>query len=1316
MKAILPGKPEASLQGVSTGYWDGKRVIVYISGNALAILSDPETILQTIYDDDERKLEAVAFDEFSGKIAACTGSTIRVYRPFDGEQRWALQSTFEIDDAPNAATLSWGSSEELLIGRGSLWLYNTTSTPPSCHWKKDLATPVKTASLSYDSAYIASVGHHDRLVKVWRRLHFGSEDVHFDFGYLPHPQSVTSIQWRKPVHVDQTIENVLYTFCADNYLRVWTGADGHGCESLRAWGKVNLATAIPDETLRHQHSSNVRWAFIISQRDLAAATEKAVQDKGDGQEKDVALQYLISIANRDTEICVVLDGHGNMAAYALEDISSKSQSVNHIDNVALIKSRDFDFSEASSGKLPHVEIVSYCNMSSGHLHVLIHHFDGKVEVYESNIADLLDPTSKPGRLHHRATWSGHSASIKKIVRNFSGRAIVSRTEEGESIVWKHAANPKETKLLSHNVIREKRHIHRICLLRGGSFVVFLHHDVICLWDCRHSQPQLLAESKYKVSGNPLCIVVLPRHSVAEVDVAHIATVTSAHRGVVWELKLPIKTDQGSGKPQVNGHKHDGPAIREFCTFNLQGTDDLAYVLPVDPAGSSPVIAGFLDVFARDIAVSYTQEGRVDFWTARVDRDHNRVEWLSTSSMQTGISTPALVSGSTMKKAALVNANRSEVTIWDIKGAKLEYAQDFESHNTVLDLDWTSTPDSQSILAVGFPFRVVLLSQMRFDYLNKGPAWAQIREINIREYTPHPIGDSTWLSGGNLVIGAGNQLFMYDRMFETSSSLATTSARLPPRKDGLRDVFEVVQRLNGPLPLFHPQFLSQCMLSGKNYQVKRILLALNHTLKYHVEGEVIDDYLGLSLTEFYLSGDASARTNGHDPSSLMRRMSIDDSEESFSEDTAVAICERLQKVALPQLSGHEQIQLIDIIECVGVVEKQRRSMDENGARFMLFFRQHALRKGRTNEIHMSWREINWAYHSTSQDILTDFVTRQYHGTMLWENARESGVFMWLTDATAVKAQFELVARNEYTKSEMKNPVDCSLYYLALKKKAVLQGLWRMASWNREQRATQKLLANNFEDPKWKTTALKNAYALLSKRRFEYAAAFFLLADHLQDAVNVCLNQIKDLQLAIAIARVYEGDSGPVLRKLLEDEVLAIAAKEGNRWLASWAFWMLRRRDMAVRALITPVYDLVETPINPDLKAKLFLTDDPALVVLYGQLRQKTLQTLRGASKISPRTETEFVLHNAKLYDRMGCDLLGLDLVRNWEFLRAPSTPATGLGGDIVDPRKLLRRRSSLVVADMPMSPLGTEMKGVKEKQQPTVFEEPDAGSLLDSFGF
>ncbi|OTB04577.1 hypothetical protein M426DRAFT_320691 [Hypoxylon sp. CI-4A] len=1317
MKAVLPGQPEASLQAVSTGYWDGKRVIVYITGNALAILSDPETILQTIYDDDERKLEAVSFDESSGKIAASTDATVRIYRPLShgddgGSPKWALQTSFDVDSGATPVTLSWGSSEELLVARSSLWLYDTSSTPASCHWQQKLASPSRSANLCYDSSYIASIGYHDRLVKVWRRLNFGSEEVLFDFTYLPHPRAITSIQWRKPFHVDQTIENVLYTFCADNVMRVWTGADGSGCQSLRQWGQLDLAAAIRNEHESVKH--NMRWAFILSQRDLANATERAVQERGDGQEKDdVALQYLLSIANRDTEICVVLDGHGSVSSWALENISSKSRGAENVDNVAYVKSKEFDFlGQSTTG--PHVEILSYCNKNAGNLHVLFHHFDGKVEVFESDIADFLDPTSQSKkRLTPRATWSGHSASVKKIVRNFSGRAVVSRTEQGESIVWRHTTGPRN-RLLRHNVIPEKRHIHRICLIRGGKFVVFLHHDGISVWDCTSSTHTLLAERKFHIRGKPLCILVLPRERADDDSVAHIATITSEQQGIVWELHLPLQNN-GGPKTHANGQEDH---LREFCTFKLADAGDLAYVLPVDPAGSSPVISGFLDVFARDVAVSYTYGGRVEFWTTRVTRERSQVEWLSTSAMETGVPKPALVSGSTMKKAALVNNSRSELTIWDIRAARLEYKQDFENSNTVQDLDWTSTPDSQSILAVGFPYRIILLAQMRFDYLNKGPAWAPIREISIREFTPHPIGDSTWLSDGNLIVGAGNQLFLYDRTFGTTDRLIS-SARVPHRKDGTRDLFDIVQRLNGPLPVFHPQFLSQCILAGKHLVVRRILLALNHTLKYHVEGDVIDGYLGLDLAEFYLSTSMTVSTNGNGSSYLVNRTSFDDNDESFTEDVSLAICEKLQQIPLPQLSGHEQIQLLDIVECFGVVEKQRRSMDENGARFMLFFRQHALRKGRTNEIHMSWRETNWAYHSTSQDVLTDFVSRQFHGTMLWENARESGIFMWLADETAVKTQFEIVARNEYTKSEIKNPVDCSLFYLALKKKAVLQGLWRMASWNKEQGATQRLLANNFNDPKWKTTALKNAYALLSKRRFEYAAAFFLLADHLQDAVNVCLNQIKDLQLAIAITRVYEGDNGPILKKLLENEVLAVAAQEGNRWLASWAFWMLKRRDMAVRALITPLYTLLETPASTDnLKAKSFLTSDPALIVLYSQLRQKTLQTLRGASKVTPGTEWEFVLHNARLYDRMGCDLLGLDLVRNWEFLRHIPLAKPDLGGD-VDPRELLRRRNSVVVQDMPMSPIAPgDMKtgGHGVKPPPSVFEEPDANSLLDSFGF
>lgn len=84
--------------------------------------------------------------------------------------------------------------------------------------------------------------------------------------------------------------------------------------------------------------------------------------------------------------------------------------------------------------------------------------------------------------------------------------------------------------------------------------------------------------------------------------------------------------------------------------------------------------------------------------------------------------------------------------------------------------------------------------------------------------------------------------------------------------------------------------------------------------------------------------------------------------------------------------------------------------------------------------------------------------------------------------------------------------------------------------------------------------------------EFAVGFFLLGDSLKDAVNVCVKQLNDIQLAIALARVYAGEDGPIFTYLIEEHVLPQAIAKGDRWLTSWAFWMNHRRDLALRVLI------------------------------------------------------------------------------------------------------------------------------------------------------
>jgi hypothetical protein len=103
--------------------------------------------------------------------------------------------------------------------------------------------------------------------------------------------------------------------------------------------------------------------------------------------------------------------------------------------------------------------------------------------------------------------------------------------------------------------------------------------------------------------------------------------------------------------------------------------------------------------------------------------------------------------------------------------------------------------------------------------------------------------------------------------------------------------------------------------------------------------------------------------------------------------------------------------------------------------------------------------------------------------------------------------------------------------------------------------------------WCVASLDFRAVKLTEKILEYAAAFFVLAGSLKDAVNVCLRHLDDFQLAVALARVVEGrDDGPVLRDVLYENIIPLAFKKGNRWLGSWAFWLLHRRDLAVRILV------------------------------------------------------------------------------------------------------------------------------------------------------
>ena len=739
-------------------------------------------------------------------------------------------------------TLSWGSEEELLIGSSSLRLYQTAEDD-NLIWNRSLPKPVKIASFSYDASLIASTGHHDRLIKLWRRQSFGADDTRFDFTYLPHPTAVTGIHWRRPHDRQQTLDHVLFSICTDSKIRIWAATDPHGLQALQLWAEIDMQEAIQPRQIETPYQSSKRYAFIIDSKDFTFATERAVQAvSSDDQKQHHALEHLLEVAKTSPEVCVVVDRRGGMSAWGLENVGCKARKSTDKFNIAHIENVELSFLQDVQAEQDNAQFLTFCSQQTDSpFTLLVHHFDGRILWYESKLEILFDPSPRQQRLQLKALWTGHEGPVKKIVRSGSGKALISRTNDNEGLIWKQRNDKSGLALARTSSLSCPEHIHRSCLLQEGNFVINLHHYSISLWDARSPVARFAASCAFQAKGKLLCLIPLPT-SDPRSQSYYVATITSMMEAIVWKVDLPPKSQRLLDQDSI-------PVIELFCASDLGMQDDLSFVLPVDPAGSLSAASDFLDTFAKDLAISYTDSGVLRAWSATLDLDKGSVNWLVTSTTETGIDNPSLASGSSIRKIAVVDSAKTGLTIWDPWSSQLEFDAKYGSSDSIQDLDWSSTPDEQSIIAVGFPYKVVILAQMRYDYLNAGPAWVPIREIHIKELTSHPIGDSTWLGSGNLVIGAGNQLYVYDKAVDTSND-KIMDLSIPVHQHQSLSIFDLVTYLNGPLPVFHPQFLAQCILAGKLVQVQQIIIGLYKALKFFVTGDDLDSFVTIRPCDFY----------------------------------------------------------------------------------------------------------------------------------------------------------------------------------------------------------------------------------------------------------------------------------------------------------------------------------------------------------------------------------------------------------------------------------------------------------------------------------
>jgi len=179
------------------------------------------------------------------------------------------------------------------------------------------------------------------------------------------------------------------------------------------------------------------------------------------------------------------------------------------------------------------------------------------------------------------------------------------------------------------------------------------------------------------------------------------------------------------------------------------------ILPVDPmAWSSHGLS-----IERDVLVSVSDDGVLSFWVpeteSAIPTKHEKSRWRCTGSVHTERKDIRLARCSSAKKTVLgthypfsilihnrlllivvPHPSGEEITIWDSKESQfstgLEYRHITDHSEPIKDLDWTSTSDAESILAVGYAHHVLLLCQQRMTYFEQEVGWSVFGKVEISQ--------------------------------------------------------------------------------------------------------------------------------------------------------------------------------------------------------------------------------------------------------------------------------------------------------------------------------------------------------------------------------------------------------------------------------------------------------------------------------------------------------------------------------------------------------------------------------------------------------
>ncbi|KAL6938084.1 hypothetical protein ACO0RG_004618 [Hanseniaspora osmophila] len=1195
---VLPGQPNDTQQAVCQANWQGHTILSYCSGNNVVVVTSQFRYFQTIYLSED--CHCCDLDEDTGFLAIGVSSKVVVYKPLSSifttktPPKWVYCCTISQPNTGTVNCVKWSrlqSQKEIVIGSTYLSLWKIQDVygeyKQTLLWTKLQSCPVYRVDITQDSQLICSMGKYDKTVRVWKRITLGTDASLFEVSILNHGNSayVTSFRWkllRQNWSDNESYSYVLYTLMSDKTLHIWTVYSLNNRKTIEIWGQINF-------------DSGHRFAFIVDNCLLKSSRVKT-----------------------DSDFLFTSDEKGHFDVYQMSHLSDNPPK--------LMKMRQHNRKVLVSGCFPlnanflYFPEIKQFDSKDNCLSFIIHDVSGSVWHFFVDPQNLIAETenfegSKPQEIEaeFQQVLTGHFKSIQKLVRSSDGESVLSLSRyASENCLWLPYKNGEIFSLRKFKVLQTEVPIKEAILLEKGKLaVLLLQNGKLQVWRSSENgtlHSTLMSTWDTLLANEPVLFVNVP---------------TKVHNHDKHFIVLVYK--DGSCKcfriEHDKIHQVECESLTSEKIFNISAIDPVSYTYNGDRsiisvASVSGVIRCFKGVF---------ETGEI------------KLKWAMTFEVMTGRKNITKFKGSSIDKMCCVDESQREVTIWDLKRGVLEYTEVFKEK--VLDIDWTSSYGNMSIFSLGFLNHALSYTQVRYDYTHDYPSYAPIRKTDMTKYTSHAMGDSLWLGRGLFMIAAGNQILLKNKGLDLEHD-PTARQTIGSRDIRFKNIFHLSGVLNGPLPVYHPQFLVQALYMGKINLVKEIMLKLlNEIRNCELLGASLHDlnsYLKLEPWKFLLKSDLNYTFD----------TTYEEPFDKFNSTLCQLLREKLTKTTLPDLTRHQQVTLITIIETLEKITNLGNSVDSYGINFIMGTKLYQSHKQSQPSITM--RDVSWAVHCNQKDIIFSELNDI---RMQWDKAKELKLAYWLSqDDLVVKT--EQIAKMELSKNDERDPNACAIFYLALKKKHVLLGLWRICTGHPEQKKMLNFLNHDFSEDRWKTAALKNSYVLLSKHRDMMAACFFLLAGSLRDCVNVLVRKINDLDLAILVCRLFEGDNGPVLAEMLIQHILPSSISNNDRWSASFVYWKLKKKDLAIKSLIEDPAKL-EGPKAGAKKIEVvnesFMVDDPVLLMMYMKLRNTHVTYFNSTLTIEESLEYNTLEKVCEVYRRLGCDYLALSLMKNWQFI-------------------------------------------------------------------